>query len=247
MTSPYENTFKQNYDSCLKHLKLKGLRSKTIESYSRGVRRIAAYFNDDINDLSKHQLTHYFSDLLDSHSWSAVKHDLYGIKFFYTHALNKTWQHLDLIEPPKVKRLPDIITPTEARHIFMSTKVLSYRVFYFTVYSMGLRLGEGLRLQVGDIDEHRQRVHIRNAKGNKDRFVPLPNATLNLLRQFWSAHRNPVLLFPNRHGGLKAAINASSPMDRGGVQATLSQVTQDCGIKKNYAAFSSPQLCHSST
>jgi site-specific recombinase XerD len=52
--------------------------------------------------------------------------------------------------------------------------VLSYRVFYFTLYSLGLRLGEGLALKVGDIDAARMRVHIRDAKGNRDRFVPLP-------------------------------------------------------------------------
>jgi integrase len=46
-------------------------------------------------------------------------------------------------------------------------------VFYFTLYSLGLRLGEGLNLQVGDIDASRMRVPIRNAKGNKDRLVPL--------------------------------------------------------------------------
>jgi integrase/recombinase XerD len=80
--------------------------------------------------------------------------------------------------------------------------VLSYRVFFFTLYSLGLRLGEGLRLTVADIDGARERVHIRDAKGNKDRLVPLPTATYRLLRRFWQRHRNPVLLFPNRRGGL---------------------------------------------
>ena len=46
-----------------------------------------------------------------------------------------------------------------------------YRVFFYALYSRGLRLGEGLRLQVGDVDATRQRVHIRDAKGNEDRFV----------------------------------------------------------------------------
>ncbi len=55
---------------------------------------------------------------------------------------------------------------------------------FFTLYSLGLRLGEGLRLQVGDIDAARQRVHIRDAKGNKDRLVPLPQATHPLLRRW---------------------------------------------------------------
>ncbi|VAW65110.1 hypothetical protein MNBD_GAMMA08-2504, partial [hydrothermal vent metagenome] len=109
-------------------------------------------------------------------------------------------------------RLPDIVTVEEAARLFQATNKLSYRVFYFTVYSLGLRLGEGLRLEVGDLDAQRQRVHIRAAKGNKDRFVPLPDVTRDLLRRFWSVHRNPVWLFPNRHGGLKAAGSAVTPL-----------------------------------
>jgi len=105
-------------------------------------------------------------------------------------------------------------------------------VFFFTLYSLGLRLGEGLRLTVADVDAARRRVHIRDAKGNKDRLVPLPEATLTLLRRFWRVHRNPVLLFPNRHGGLKAAATASTPLDRGGVQKALREVSLGCGIKK---------------
>ncbi len=102
-------------------------------------------------------MTDYFTDLLDSHSWSAVKLDLYGLKFYYTHVLHKPWEHVDLIKPPKAKRLPDIVTVEETKRLILATHTLSYRVFYFTVYSLGLRLGEGLRLQVGDIDAARRR------------------------------------------------------------------------------------------
>jgi len=137
-----------------------------------------------------------------------------------------------LIKPPKSQRLPDIVTVAQVQRIFATTKVLSYRVFFFTLYSLGLRLGEGLRLQVGDIDATRGRVHIRDAKGNRDRFVPLPTSTHQLLRRFWRVHRNPVLLFPNRHGGLKGAAAATTPLDRGGVQKTLHRVSKACGLKK---------------
>ena len=137
-----------------------------------------------------------------------------------------------LIKPPKSLRLPDIISVEQARRIFSATRVLSYRVFFFTLYSLGLRLGEGLRLQVGDIDALRERVHVRDAKGNRDRFVPLPQATHQLLRRFWRVHRNPVLLFPNRQVGLKGAATAGTPLDRGGVQKTLRKVALACGLKK---------------
>lgn len=224
--------FDQRYQSHLKHLKLKGLQPKTIDAYSRAIRRMGDYFDHQIDNLSEAQLTDYFSDLIESHSWSAVKLDLYGFKFYTLHVLRKPWVMPQLIKPPKVQRLPDIVTVDEAQRLFSATRTLSYRVFYFTLYSLGLRLGEGLALKVADIDATRRRVHVRDAKGNRDRFVPLPEATLSVLRRFWKTHGNPELLFPNRHGGLKGAYGARSPLDRGGVQTTLRQVAIDCGLKK---------------
>ena len=161
--SSSDTNFKQNYQRHLKHLKLKGLQPKTIEAYSRAIRRIGAYFEYQITALSKQQLTDYFTDLLDSHSWSAVKLDLYGLKFYSTHVLHKPWENINLIKPPKTQRLPDIVTIEEAKRLFMATHTLSYRVFYFTAYSLGLRLGEGLRLEVGDMDARRHRVLIRHS------------------------------------------------------------------------------------
>jgi site-specific recombinase XerD len=232
MKASNEKRFERNYALHLQHLKLKGLQPKTIEAYSRAIRRIGERFDGQINNLSEQQLTDYFSELVTSHSWSTVKLDLYGLKFYYAHVLRKPWVAPGLIKPPKSQRLPDIVTVDEAKRIFAATRVVSYRVFYFALYSLGLRLGEGLRLQIGDIDAVRQRVHIRDAKGNRDRFVPLPQSTHQLLRRFWSVHRNPVLLFPNRHGGLKGAATARTPMDPGGVQRTLRKVAEACGLKK---------------
>jgi site-specific recombinase XerD len=243
MKTPSDPDFKRRYESHLKHLRLKGLQPKTIEAYARAIRRIGAYFDHRIDALSEAQLIDYFTDLLSTHSWSAVKLDLYGLKFYYAHVLHKPWENLSLIKPPKGQRLPDIVTVEEAKRLIQGTRTLSYRVFFFTLYSLGLRLGEGLRLTVGDIDAARARVHIRDSKGNKDRFVPLPDVTLDLLRRFWQLHRNPVLLFPNRKGGRKGAQAATTALDRGGVQSTLRQVVDGCGIKKR----SLPIACATAT
>jgi integrase/recombinase XerD len=227
-----KTTFKQDYDRQLQHLKLKGLQPKTIEAYSRAIRRIGEYFQYQITDLTEQQLLDYFEQLLATHSWRTVKLDLYGLKFFYQHVLKKPWSDLHLIKPPRPTRLPNIVTVEEAQRIFSSTQQLSYQVLFFTLYSLGLRLGEGLNLKVADLDAVRHRVHIRNAKGNKDRLVPLPDLTLDLLRRFWSVHRHPVLLFPNRKAGLKGAHAAPTPLHRSGVQIALRRVVADCGIKK---------------
>ena len=164
MTTTTADPFDRQYQTHLKHLKLKGLQAKTIEAYSRAIRRIGDYFDPQIDDLSEAQLTDDFTDLTESHSWSSVKLDLYGLKFYHQHVLKKPWVAPGLIKPPKTQRWPDIVTIEEVKRIFAAPRVVSYRVFYFTRYSLGLRLGEGLRLQVGDIDAARGRVHIRDAK-----------------------------------------------------------------------------------
>ena len=239
MQSDFPEPFAQQYQKHLKHLRLQGLQPKTIDAYARAIRCLGAHFSFRIDDLSEAQLLDYFSARLASHSWSAVKLDLYGLKFYTEHVLRKPWVMPRLIKPPKCVRLPDIVTVEEVQRIVAATRVLSYRVFFFTLYSLGLRLGEGLRLEVGDLDAVRARVHIRDAKGNRDRLVPLPTATLDLLRSFWQTHRNPVLLFPNRHGGLSGAHTAATPLDRGGVQISLRKVVAACGLKKR----SRPTAC----
>ena len=232
MATTFPEHFERQYQSHLKHLKLKGLRPKTIEAYARGMRRMGEYFSYQVDALSQDDLAEYFTDLLGEHSWSGVKLDLYGWKFFTEHVLRKPWTMPNFIRPPKVSRLPDIVSVAEAQVLFAATRVLSYRVFFFTLYSLGLRLGEGLALTVGDIDGERMRVHVREAKGNRDRLVPLPQHTLSVLRGYWSVHRHPRLLFPNRAAGLRGAHAATSALDRGGVQRALRQVAVGCGLKK---------------
>ena len=118
MTTITAEHYDRQYQTHLKHLKLKGLQPKTIDAYARAIRRLGGYFSNRIDDLSEAQLTDYFSDLIESHSWSAVKLDLYGLKFYYTQVPHKPWAMPNLIKPPKVQRLPDIVTVDEAQRLF---------------------------------------------------------------------------------------------------------------------------------
>lgn len=140
MISPTE-PFHQNYQKLQDHLQLKGLRPKTIDAYSRAIRRVGEYFDHEINNLTEEQLVRYFTDLLQTHSWSTVKLDLYGLKFYYAFVLRKPWTAVDLIKAPRTQRLPDILTVDEAKRLFMATDRLSYRVFYFTILQHGLEVG----------------------------------------------------------------------------------------------------------
>ncbi|GAB6163964.1 hypothetical protein JCM12298_31240 [Desulfothermus naphthae] len=123
---PTDPKFNAYYQKHVKLLKLSGFQPKTIEAYSRALRRIGNYFDCKISDLSSDQLLDYFNDLRASHSWSAVKLDLYGLKFFYSYVLKKTWENIPLIKPPKTSRIPDILTIEELQRLITATRSLSY-------------------------------------------------------------------------------------------------------------------------
>jgi len=174
MNSREQNRFDDLYDRHLRALKLQGLSDKTIDAYARALRRVSQSFDCCPDRLSTEQLAVYFAELVDSHSWSTVKVDRNGLQFFWKHVLERDWSWVEMIRAPKIQSLPDILTPAEIEGLIGAARKLRYRVFLLTTYSMGLRLGAALALQVGDIDGQRMQVHIRRGKGHEDRLVPLP-------------------------------------------------------------------------
>jgi len=234
MKSTEVKRFDPLYQRHLKMLKLQGKSKSTIDAYSRAVRRVSSHFDCCPDRLTQEQLEDYFLQLVESHSWSTVKLDRLGLQFFWKHVLKIEWQWLNIVRPPKVKTIPDILTPTEIERLIGSTRKLCYRVFLLTTYSMGLRLEESLSLHVGDIDGCRKLVHIRRGKGHKDRMVPLPDRTLKALRVYWREHRHPEMIFPNRKGSLETIQQATTHMNTGGTQHAMKTVVAACHIKKKF-------------
>jgi integrase len=247
MDASEQSRFDEQYQRHLRLLKLQGKSDKTIDVYARAVRRVSDHFDCCPDRLSPEQLEVYFGQLVDSHSWSTVKVDRNGLQFFWKHVLKLDWQWINIIKPPRIQTIPDILTPTEVVKLIGATRKLRFRVFFLTTYSLGLRLEETLSLQVGDIDAQQKRVHVRRGKGNKDRLVPLPDLTYHALRALWCVHRHPVLLFPNANGSPETIRQATTHMDRGGVQKTIKLLVAECGIKKKSqptpCATALPPIC----
>lgn len=237
MNTAQHKKYQTLYQQHVNALHRQGKAASTIDVYARAVRRITEFFDRCPDQLTQDHLKDYFTALVKSHSWSTVKVDRNGLQFFYRHVLNQQWIWVDIIKPPRQRVLPDILTVNEVERVINGTRELRYQTFILTAYGSGLRLGETLNLTVGDIDSERMKVHVRLGKGKKDRFVTLPDASLQALRNYWASHRNPRLLFPNgktaelRHG----AIN---PMDRGGLQKSFKVIVKSCGIHKQITPHS---------
>lgn len=237
MNKAQQAKFNSLYEQHVNALHRQGKAERTIDSYARAIRRITAFFDQCPDRLSEAQLKTYFTSLVKSHSWSTVKIDRNGLQFFYQQVLNKKWVWVDIVKPPQKKVLPDILSVKEVERVINGARELRYQTFILVAYSMGLRLGEVLNLRVGDIDSDRMKVHIRLAKGQKDRFVFLPAVTLDALRRYWAMHRNPSLIFPN---GKTTALRhqATQVMDRGGLQKSFKVIVKSCGIHKHITPHS---------
>ncbi len=223
MNSQDQIRFNHLYERHLTELTLQGKSKKTIEMYSRSLRRLAAYFDCCPDTLTTEQLKQYFLALVKSHSWSSVKIDRNAFQCFYKYVLNKEWQWVNIVKPPRVQPLQDVLAISELAAIINATRKLSYQVYFLTTYSLGLRLSEALQLRVADIDGTLMRVHLRHCKYNKHRFVPLPLATLKALRRYWVTHCHSELIFP---GGKPPHFRQGKSlyMDKGGVQKAIKNV-----------------------
>jgi integrase/recombinase XerD len=125
-----------------------------------------------------------------------------------------------------------ILSLAEVRQILSHIRLPRYQVCLTTIYSCGLRLQEGTHLQVADLDSARQMIHVRHGKGAKDRYVPLPERTLQLLRNYWRSHKHPALLFPAAGRDQADLAQATEPISRSSVQDAFRAALKDSGNHK---------------
>ncbi len=234
--------------TCLKQrmiedLQLRGLSPRTQEAYVRVVRQLAEHYDKPPDEITEEELRQYFLYLTPVSSGgltngkgvsaSAFRGALCGIKFFYQYTLKREWPTLDLVRPAKEKKLPVVLSVEEVHQVLGCVRLRHYRVCLTTIYSCGLRLQEGVHLQVADIDSARMLVHVHRGKGAKDRFVPLPHHTLELLRGYWAAHRNPTWIFPTtRPADVFSLAAATRSMEVSSVQRALKAAVVESGLHK---------------
>ena len=239
MNSSELERFQSRYEEMIQAMKLHGLRTRTIESYCSSMRRVGHFFDRCPEDLSPTELKNFFSAMLERYSWSTIKVTLSALQFFHRYVLDREMEWIKIVRPPRVYRIPDIPTREEVRLVINTVRKLRYRVFLLFVYSLGLRITEGLAVEVSDIHCKQQRVLIRDGKGGVDRYVPLPEMTYRVLRRFWPTHRHPRLLFPSPQGSrFQSPIPASKHMDASGVQAAFKAARLECGIDKHMTVHS---------
>lgn len=216
-------------------LQLRGMAKRTQEGYLREVRKLACYYNTPPDRLAESQVADYLLYLINDCEFApgSLRVAYSGLKFFYTYTVPRDWDVLKKLRIPKQKTLPDVLSLDELHRLIAAVRQPRNRTYFWTVYTLGLRMTEGLCLQVGDIDAQRMLIHVHRGKGAKDRFITLPESTLHILRQYWKTHRNPKLLFPQIGRAKNAASTTTRPMDPTTVQGCMKRVVRQLEFTKN--------------
>jgi site-specific recombinase XerD len=210
----------------IEDMQLKGLALRTQEAYVNAVLQLSRRFKRSPDSIDEEELREYFLYLKNEKQVadSTFSIALCGIKFFYEQTLKKEWHTLQLVRPDRKKKLPVVFSIEEVKRVLDCVHRFQYQVCLHTIYACGLRLLEGTRLRVKDIDSDRKMIHVVQGKGGKDRYIPLPDHTLMLLRHHWLTHRNPIWMFPSRNG--LAAIDETA------VQKAFRAALRESGVHK---------------
>jgi len=224
-------------------LQLKGYSDSTQDLYVTAVGKLCEHFTKTPGKITEEDLREYFLYGKNVKKWSRSTSTvaLCGIKFFYENTLKRPWPTLLFIRPGREKKLPVVLSRDEVHRLLHSIRLLRYRVCLTTIYSCGLRLSEGTHLKVEDIDGDRGLISVRHSKGHmgkKDRNVPLPQKTLQLLREQWKSHRNEVWLFPPAGHDGKSMPYATKPISNSSVQAAFRSALKSARINKKATVHS---------
>lgn len=214
---------KDYYQRSIEALQLNGMSERTQQCYTRAVRQLVEFYGKTPDQISEAELQEYFLHRKNVNGWSpATMRICYsGIKFFYVNVLKRNWHIFNILRAQRENRLPCVLSQEEVHRILNHVRTFHNYAFLTTAYNCGLRLQEALYLQVSDIDGQRMMIHVHRGKGAKDRYVPLPNSTLQLLRRYWATHRNPKLLFPALGRSSQEGPTAKEPMAKASVQGVF--------------------------
>ena len=191
-------TLRQNF---IRELVIRGIASRTQESYVAAVYGLAKYYHQPPDQLSDEQLKQYVFYLAQEKELAPATLNLtvYALRSFYQLVLQRSVEQLRRCLPAvkQAVRRPQVFSVEELEKLLTAGCVHpKHRAFLMTVYGAGLRLGEACHLKPGHIDSARMVIRVVEGKGRKDRYTLLSPRLLQELRSYWrTVQPGPWLLF----------------------------------------------------
>ncbi len=188
------------YEICNQKLKYLNYSDRTIKSYLFYVNQFLSKVNIPPTRITASDFQFY----LDNYQFTSTSQQnqvINAIRFLYKFGLNKKYDKVSFKRPKSEKKLPQVIDHNHIINQISKIENIKHKSILTLTYSVGLRVSEITNLKIEDIDSKRMLIHIKNAKGRKDRIVPLSQTVLILLREYWKEYKPVNYLFNGQSGG----------------------------------------------
>ena len=212
----------------LEDMRIRNLSVRTQESYISHVCRFAKHFGKTPEQLGAPEIRQYQLYLIEQKvSWSVFNQTICALRFLYNHTMKREMEIEEIRFPKQAKKLPVVLSKEEVAELLQKVTDYKSRLLLMTIYSAGLRLSEGLKLKVSDIDSRRMMIRVEEGKGMKDRYVMLSGRLLEQLRNYYKAMRPAgEYLFPSNE-------DAKRPMSESSLQRAFRKAVNKVGRKKS--------------
>lgn len=201
-------------DAYLEKMKLKNYSLNTIRTYHGMLLRYLNSFKSNIeiiNTFAETEINQYHRELIQSrnYSFSTINQSLNAIKYYYNEVLGKKLEPEYIERPKKNRDLPKVLTKEEIRNVIHAIQNLKHKSIVFLSYSSGLRIGEIINLKIEDLDFERAMIHVRDAKGRKDRYTIFSDKMAGMLKKYLRHYQPKEYLFEGQYGG-KYSTNSTN-------------------------------------
>ncbi len=233
------------------HVELKDYRPATKKEYVRYVCKLAEHFQSDPATLTESQIREYFLFLRQHKHYkhSPMKAAKYSLLAFYLDCVKvQGWTVFQEVRIAEPEVLPLVLARSEVAALLAAVTEPRFRTCLRLMYHCGLRVGEAVRIEVRDIHgrETPPRLHIRNGKGGKDRYVPIAADAVEELRDWWSVHRHPTFLFPSPgRGWADRTLSLSQSMHQSTAPMSVSAVQMAYRLARAASGVNSASTTHS--
>ncbi|MBN1337714.1 MAG: site-specific integrase [Bacteroidales bacterium] len=170
----------------------------TINTYCSAVLVFMRFLKPKaVKDADNEDVVHFASEYILVHKLSASYQNqaINAIKLFFREVIKSEMQVDKIDRPRREHKLPNVLSREEVKAILQAPVNLKHKAMLSLIYACGLRRGELLNLKPQDIDSKRGLLIVRNAKGKKDRVVPLSDKIIKLLREYYLVCRPKYWLF----------------------------------------------------
>jgi site-specific recombinase XerD len=232
------NGFAELYKRLERKVSISGKSLSTLKNYSCHLAHIALHFNCLPTELDEEQIEDYLHFLQKQHntpSDSYFKHTVYGLRFvFRLEGLKDNGVKLPSIKHEK--KLPVILSREEIKQLLKTPSLLKHRLLLGMLYGCGLRLSEARNLRLKDIDFNRDKLHIRQSKGKKDRYVPLGKNLVRGLGKYIDAEQPQEWLFNGKSNEQSSPQFDCKGYSVRGIQWVVRKAVRASGIIKEVNA-----------